>query len=89
MKGILAFIGGVPPSKSRSDDDAIDRLHHRYTVAVLVIFSIVVSSKQYVGDRINCWVPAHFSKSWTAYAGNSAYILHDHNNVRVWYIYRN
>ena len=68
MDKILFFIGGVPQSKSRSDDGVIDRLNHRYTISTLVIFSIVVSTKQFVGDRISCWIPAHFHGTWGAYA---------------------
>lgn len=36
----------------RDDDSYIDRLSHRYTVAICVIFCIVVSTKQYAGDPI-------------------------------------
>ncbi|XP_029655089.1 innexin unc-7-like [Octopus sinensis] len=38
-----------------TDDDGIDRLNHRYTVIILIIFSIIVSTKQYVGEPISCW----------------------------------
>lgn len=35
-------------------DNAIFKLHYRFTVAVLVVFSILVTTKQYFGDPINC-----------------------------------
>ena len=47
-----------------SDDDIIDRLSHRYTVFALVVFSIVVSTKQYVGEPIVCWCPAEFTGAY-------------------------
>lgn len=39
----------------KDDDFLCDRLHHRYTVALLVIFCAVISTSQYAGDPINCW----------------------------------
>jgi hypothetical protein len=32
------------------DDLLVDRLHHRYTVAGLVCFSIALSTYQYIGE---------------------------------------
>ena len=40
----------------RDDDFLIDRLHHRYTVAILVVFCVVVTAHQYAGEPINCWL---------------------------------
>lgn len=36
----------------RDDDSYIDRLSHRYTVAICVLFCVIVSTKQYAGDPI-------------------------------------
>lgn len=74
MNRILGLFGGVPHGTSRNDDDFSDRLNHRYTVCLMVIFSIVVSTSQYVGDPINCWVPAHFSWSWQQYVNSYCWI---------------
>ncbi len=38
------------------DDDFTDRLSHRHTVIVLLIFCVLVGSSQYVGSPISCWV---------------------------------
>jgi len=33
------------------DDRLVDRLHNRYTVAILVCFCIAISSYQYIGKK--------------------------------------
>ena len=74
MDKIIGVIGGVPQSASRNDDDFVDRLSHRYTTVMMVVFAIVVSTKQYVGDPINCWVPAHFTGNHEEYANSYCWI---------------
>ena len=41
---------------SRSDDSAGDRLSYRYTCAILVAFTIIVSNREFTAKRIQCWV---------------------------------
>lgn len=76
MDAIVGVLGGVSPSslKFNNDDDSTDKLNHRYTVVMLLIFAAVVSTKQYVGDPITCWVPAHFSGNWASYANSYCWI---------------
>ncbi|CAF1290087.1 unnamed protein product [Adineta ricciae] len=56
------------------DDRLIDRLHNRYTVAILVCFCIAISTYQYAGDPLHCWVPAQFTGTYEAYTNRLCYI---------------
>ena len=38
---------------SSSDDDFSDRLNYRYTVAILVLFSIILTSRLYSSEVID------------------------------------
>ncbi len=60
---LISAIGGIAKVNVRNDDDIADRLHHRYTVFFFVIFTVVVSTTQYVGDPIHCWCPAYFTSN--------------------------
>jgi len=70
----VSVIGGLPSIVAERDDDVADRLSHFYTPAILVVFAAIVSSKQYVGEPINCWVPAHFSGAHEEYANSFCWI---------------
>jgi len=74
MDKIIGVVGSVPSTKSRNDDDFTDRLSHRFTSALLILFAIIVSSKQYVGEPIQCWVPAHFTGSHESYANSYCWV---------------
>lgn len=74
MDQILGVIGAPSAFKFNNDDDTADKMSHRYTVALLVIFAVVVSTKQYVGDPINCWVPAHFTGNHEEYTNSYCWI---------------
>jgi hypothetical protein len=41
---------------SRSDDSAGDRLNYRYTTALLIAFTLIVSNREFTMKRIQCWV---------------------------------
>lgn len=65
---------------ARKDDDFADRLNYKYTVGLLVFFSIVVASKQFSNDQIQCWVPAIFTRNYEIYVSNYCWI---HNTYHI------
>lgn len=64
----------VTSSSKVLDDDFADRLNHRYTVSVLILFCILVGSSQFVGSPIACWAPAHFTGAMVTYTNYICWI---------------
>lgn len=59
---------------SSRDDDWVDRLNHKVSVLVFFMFAILVSTKQYVGDQIHCWVPGHFTGNYEEYTNKICWV---------------
>ena len=59
---------------NRYDEDAVDRMNHKYSTIVFVILAIVVTTNQYVGEIIKCWAPAQFPDSWVEYTNSICWI---------------
>jgi len=39
------------------DDDLVDRLNRQFTPALLTIFAVLVSARQFFGETMHCWCP--------------------------------
>ncbi|KAL8587752.1 hypothetical protein ACOMHN_020970 [Nucella lapillus] len=74
MDSIIGSVGRVANVKVRNDDDLNDRLNHLYTTGIFIIFTVVVSARQYVGDPIRCWCPAQFTGAHVDYTNNICWI---------------
>lgn len=64
----------VTSSMKVQDDDFADRLNHRYTVSLLILFCILVGSSQFVGNQIACWTPAQFTGAMVQYTNYICWI---------------
>lgn len=64
---------------AKSDDDFSDRLNYRYTVALLVLFSIILTTRQYGSEVIKCWVPAHFTNNYEQYVSQICWITNTYS----------
>lgn len=71
---LIKALQGMSDINSRLDDDFSDRLSRKYTTSILLVFAFVVSTKQFVGQPISCWCPAHFTDSHRAYTDTVCWI---------------
>ena len=68
-------VGLLGHVKGREDGDFVDRLHYRYTVFLLIIFSIIVSTRLYHGEPVICWCPAEFTGACASLLRQSRHLL--------------
>ena len=73
MEKLVAIVSRVPRTL-RYDDDTIDRISHRYSVVVFVVFAVLSTMQQFVGRPITCWVPKEFTGSHTKYANSYCWV---------------
>ncbi len=74
LEKVFTLASSFGSLKSCADDDSVDRLSRRYTTFLLLLFAILVSTKQYVGDPVSCWVPAQFTDSHELYANRVCWV---------------
>ncbi|VBB32651.1 unnamed protein product [Acanthocheilonema viteae] len=60
--------------KPKYDDDVVDRCNYLITNIMLLICAITVAAKQYVGEPLQCWVPAEFQNGWEQYIENFCFV---------------
>ncbi len=70
IKAVLVSFG----LKSKRDNDFVDRLSSRYTVCMLVVFSIIITIDMGVGAPIHCWAPKHFTNKQRDYANSFCWV---------------
>jgi innexin len=71
------------------NDDYSDRLNHKWTVLVLIIFSLLIGSNHFVGSSITCWCPAEFTNSMVLYANEICWIKFKYYVPKVEYLTSN
>ncbi|CAF2092901.1 unnamed protein product [Rotaria magnacalcarata] len=57
-----------------SDDDSANRLNHRHTVLMLLIFSAILTSRLFISDLIICWTPGEFTGNFVSYTRHYCYV---------------
>ena len=74
MDRLLRTLLSIKDFKSRHDDDFCDRMSRQWTTTMLILLAMIVSTKQFVGDPISCWCPAHFTESHRTYTNTICWI---------------
>lgn len=74
MDRLFKSILSIREFKIRVDDDYVDRLSRQYTVILMITFSFIVSTKQFVGNPIACWCPAQFTASHREYTNTICWV---------------
>lgn len=59
---------------STKSDDWVDRLSHFTTVLICIIFVVITTTAQYVGEPIVCWCPAIFTDIYIRYTNNICWV---------------
>ena len=72
----------------RNDTVIADRLNYKYTVILFVIFSIVVSNKQFGSEQIVCWSPGHFVQNYVNYVNQASRFIININFIWPRFFYR-
>ncbi|KAL5005709.1 hypothetical protein ScPMuIL_016867 [Solemya velum] len=57
MFELVSSLASFSRLTGNSDDDWTDRMSHLWTVVLLGLFAVVVTTSQFVGNAIECWIP--------------------------------
>lgn len=67
MDRLFTILADISDARKGGGDTFSDRLSSRYTVFLLIIFSIIVTTRHIVGSPISCWCPPLFTSSQIDY----------------------
>ena len=70
----LGNFSGQGLHEQKNDDLWTDRLCYRWSVLIFVVFAVLITSKAYVGDPIDCWSPPEFKASYERYAETLCFV---------------
>jgi hypothetical protein len=88
---ILDLIRRLPEivAYNKFDDDFFDRLNYSHTVAVLTVFAIIVTNRQFSENQIKCWVSTRAQRTPTGNTSRSRSLrnsLAATNNMSIEYV---
>ena len=58
----------------RVDDSGMDRTNYYYSSMMIIVCSVTITARQYVGSPLQCWVPAQFTSAWEKYAEDYCFV---------------
>ena len=68
MEKIIRALVDIRDIRFHLDDDSVDRVNRKYTSALLTMFAVLVSARQYMGEPIHCWCPEQCAENHEKYA---------------------
>jgi innexin len=60
--------------EKNDDDDLYDKCSRKFSTIMMLVFSFILSTAQFVGEPIRCWCPNEFTLARCDYATTSCYI---------------
>ena len=79
MDRLMLILSDFGDHRPRSGDSFSDKLNCSYSTFLLVLFSIMTTTKIYVGDPISCWCPAEFSDAHCDFANKVCWVTNTYS----------
>ncbi|XP_071102990.1 innexin unc-9-like [Haliotis cracherodii] len=82
MEFVLGNLGGATFARTVRDDDIVDQLHHHVMTTSLLVLGMTVAGQQFMGNPINCWIPAQYDvddSGYQDYVDSYCWISHMYN----------
>lgn len=67
MESVISNVLEFSDSRIGGGNDFTDQLNSKYTVYLLVAFSLLISTNSYISDSISCWCPNNFTDAQVEY----------------------